>query len=237
MCEKLRNRVQYFLTVHNDSEPCESEYGTFAVHVDGEEIIRLNPMNKSQASDNDDDLSLVPKSVLNYLNQDISISLTDEDPIVRMLAIIDRWVDYRTLRKMADSIIEQPLWLQKIYRLRFDVEGIRSKYDRAGMKRVLITVDTTSVYLVPDEAVDDLELYIDEFVMNWYSTDKCVKKLQDCGTDEYSEHDFIEFLNKYKFPDKPSVFIETVKTKYDRGVISYSKKYDELEWFIFGPND
>ncbi len=242
LCEKLRGRVQYFLTVHedNDSEACGGEYGSFAVHVDGEEIIRIHPVNEIEESDHDERL-IIPKSVKAYLNLDVRGNITDgesiirmEDPIMRMLVILDRRVGRRTLQEVADTILEQPLWLQVMYRLRFDVEGIRSAYDQAGMKRVLLSADSyPSVYLVPEEVADHLEAYCLEFACDWLRTEKRAKKYRVGGTACYSETDFIEYLNKYKFPDKPSVFIETVKIHWDGDENDLPLKYRQLEWFNF----
>lgn len=61
-----------------------------------------------------------------YINQSITESLDDENAVVRMFAILDRRVGKRTLVKLASNIDSQPEWLQKFYRLRVDVEGIKN---------------------------------------------------------------------------------------------------------------
>ncbi|MBQ9708895.1 MAG: hypothetical protein IJV66_06905 [Firmicutes bacterium] len=68
----------------------------------------------------------VPWVINRYLNQDIKASLTDEDPVCRLFAILDRRVGIRTLEKQVARIADQPEWLQKFYRLRFEAEGIES---------------------------------------------------------------------------------------------------------------
>jgi hypothetical protein len=59
-----------------------------------------------------------------YRHQDIGKSICSENPLVRMLAILDRRIGKRTLVKAKDTIEEQPLWLRRFYQLRFDAEGI-----------------------------------------------------------------------------------------------------------------
>ena len=66
----------------------------------------------------------IPRAIKKYLNQDIDVSLADENPIVRMFAILDRRVGKRKLREIADTALDQPEWLRKFYRLRLDAEGI-----------------------------------------------------------------------------------------------------------------
>ncbi|MBR0283552.1 MAG: hypothetical protein IJQ81_18485, partial [Oscillibacter sp.] len=48
LCEKLRGRVQYFLT-HYHAAP--DEYGRFAVRLDGKEIAFANPYNDLYTND------------------------------------------------------------------------------------------------------------------------------------------------------------------------------------------
>jgi len=41
-----------------------------------------------------------------------------------MFAILDRRVGKRTLKEIADTVSDQPEWLQQFYQLRLDAEGI-----------------------------------------------------------------------------------------------------------------
>ena len=68
----------------------------------------------------------VPYAIKKYMSQDISDSVKDEDPVVRMFAILDRRIGKRTLKKIAETVNEQPEWLQYFYRLRLDADGIYS---------------------------------------------------------------------------------------------------------------
>lgn len=47
LCEKLRGRVQYFMTRYHGAP---DEYGRFAVRLDGKEIVFANPYNERYAS-------------------------------------------------------------------------------------------------------------------------------------------------------------------------------------------
>ena len=53
-----------------------------------------------------------------YRRQDIQTSLSSDNPIVRMFAVLDRRVGKRTLEKLKEDIDRQPEWLQYFYRLR-----------------------------------------------------------------------------------------------------------------------
>lgn len=59
-----------------------------------------------------------------FLNSSIKESLNSENPLIRLLAIVDRRVGKRTLEKLKDTISEQPEWLRYFYELRLQAEGI-----------------------------------------------------------------------------------------------------------------
>lgn len=72
----------------------------------------------------------VPRAIQKYLNQGIEESLADQDPVVRMFAILDRRVGKRRLREMEEGdhaegncAEKQPEWLRKFYKLRLEAEG------------------------------------------------------------------------------------------------------------------
>lgn len=66
----------------------------------------------------------ITNAISQYLESPISESLVSENPIIRMLAIIDRRVGKRTLEKLKSEIDNQPEWLKFFYKLRLDAEGI-----------------------------------------------------------------------------------------------------------------
>ena len=59
-----------------------------------------------------------------YRNQDIQASISSENPLVRMFAVLDRRIGKRTLEKLKETVDSQPAWLANIYRLRLDAEKI-----------------------------------------------------------------------------------------------------------------
>ncbi|HOP93615.1 MAG TPA: hypothetical protein PLP24_09630 [Acetivibrio thermocellus] len=63
-------------------------------------------------------------AVERFLNSNIKESLVSENPLVRLLAIVDRRVGKRTLEKLKDTVSQQPEWLQYFYRLRLQAESI-----------------------------------------------------------------------------------------------------------------
>ncbi|GAU76628.1 hypothetical protein [Fusibacter sp. 3D3] len=59
-----------------------------------------------------------------YLNQSIQASLNSENPLIRLLAILDRRVGKRTLIDVCERLDEQPEWLRYFYELRLKSEHI-----------------------------------------------------------------------------------------------------------------
>ena len=53
-----------------------------------------------------------------YRQSDIRESLSSEDPIVKMFALLDRRTGRRTLEKLAGSIEAEPEWVRKVYEFR-----------------------------------------------------------------------------------------------------------------------
>lgn len=66
----------------------------------------------------------VTDAIRSYTQSSISDSLASDNPLVRLFAVLDRRVGKRTLVKLADTLSQQPDWLQVFYRLRLDAEGI-----------------------------------------------------------------------------------------------------------------
>ncbi|MCH5314853.1 MAG: hypothetical protein J1E81_02985 [Eubacterium sp.] len=59
-----------------------------------------------------------------YRNQKIQVSINSENPLVRMFAVLDKRLGKNTLKKVKETITNQPEWLQTIYRLRIEAELI-----------------------------------------------------------------------------------------------------------------
>lgn len=60
-----------------------------------------------------------------FLKMDVRSAARHENPIIRMLAIVDRRLGKRSLERLKDDVIKQPEWLQRFYLLRMRAEGIR----------------------------------------------------------------------------------------------------------------
>ena len=66
----------------------------------------------------------IPQYLMQFLRQTIDISLTDDNDLIRLLAILDRRVCLKDLYELRESVDLQPLWLKKFYLLRMQVEHI-----------------------------------------------------------------------------------------------------------------
>ena len=79
------------------------------------------------------------------------------------------------------------------------------------MKEVIISADGDSVvYLVPDAVADDLREYCISFCDKWMRTGSNAKKYKIKGVYCFNEADFIDYLNKYVFPEQRSVFVKNL---------------------------
>lgn len=142
ICDCLKGRIKYFVTLYRESH--DGWEGRISVSVDGKELFRSNTFewrrflfqkwengNKDQEkiaieSHNEGivDLYSFYKAFYFYQNHCINESLTSEDPLIRLFAILDKRVGKRTLYKLEESSYIQPQWLQFFYRLRLEAEGI-----------------------------------------------------------------------------------------------------------------
>lgn len=57
-----------------------------------------------------------------YRNQEIQVSISSSNPLVKMFAILDRRIGKRTLNRLREEIDAQPLWLQELYKIRMEAE-------------------------------------------------------------------------------------------------------------------
>ncbi len=84
-----------------------------------EDMARLQSINEGVV-----DSCEVPHMIKKYLGQDIKASISDENPVIRLLAILDRRVGRRTLQSIKTTLDEQPEWLREFYKLRLEGEGM-----------------------------------------------------------------------------------------------------------------
>ena len=59
-----------------------------------------------------------------YLHNGIDKSIASENPLIRLLAILDRRIGKRTLEKIKHEVNNQPEWLKQFYTLRLNAENI-----------------------------------------------------------------------------------------------------------------
>lgn len=87
------------------------------------------------------------------------------------------------------------------------------------------------MYSMPDKVEKRLSKYCYEFYNNWLLTSRHAKQYWKNSGLCYDEHDFIEYLNKWKSRKEPSILIETllwVQTRED-----LPDHYKNLRWFSF----
>ena len=85
------------------------------------------------------------------------------------------------------------------------------------MTNVLLSADgEIKVYSVPDKIARNLE-------------EVCMEFSREGGY--YDEEDFVDWLNKYKYPYQKSVFVENLG--FCEGREDFPEKYKECKWFNF----
>ena len=117
-------------------------------------------------------------------------------------------------------------------------QKIRSKI--TAMKYVLLSADNSpSVYSVPDIVADNLREYCCEFCDKWLYESPHAEEYRTLFGVAYNEADFIKYLNKWVFPDNPSVYVETLDWSVigdainGRGKLHLPEKYKDCKWFNF----
>lgn len=100
------------------------------------------------------------------------------------------------------------------------------------MKHVILSADGDSViYSVPDDVADQLEKYCYEFCCRWLWNSPDAAKYRTNGSVCYTERDFIDYLNKYKFPEQKSTPVLNLGwTELDAGIPA---EYRLLPYFNF----
>lgn len=99
------------------------------------------------------------------------------------------------------------------------------------METILLSADgEISAYTVPDIVENKLEEYCLEFC-DWLESSNEAKYFRKCGGLCFNEKDFIDYLNKYKFPNEKSYLIETLFNVYSKKHIPH--KYKKYKLFNF----
>lgn len=79
------------------------------------------------------------------------------------------------------------------------------------MKNIIISADgDRMVYSVPDIVAEHLEQYCMEFCSKWIWESPHAEKYRNAYGVCYNEADFIEYLNRWIFPDEHSIFVENL---------------------------
>ncbi|NLC65536.1 MAG: hypothetical protein GX752_01180 [Clostridium sp.] len=81
-------------------------------------------VHKMAINDGVFDIYDILSSIDEYKNTAINKSISSENPIIRMFAVMDRRIGKRTLKKLIGEVKKQPHWLQFFYNLRLESEGI-----------------------------------------------------------------------------------------------------------------
>ena len=144
LAESLQGRIEYFMTSYRKST---YEEGRIAIIVDGEEIFQTSEFDfwktfskhntetveseeyyKNVTKKTWDDGSFQQDTFLSAIkrfdNQNIKESMTDENPLVRIFALVDKRVGKRTLMNLESTIDEELDWVSYFYYLRLDAEKI-----------------------------------------------------------------------------------------------------------------
>lgn len=144
LCEELHGRISYFLTRYHK---VHDAYGRAAVRLDGMELVCFswNMMYEQESQLSEqwresgewDRESFKDKwnaegtfcemdflgAALEFLEKPIDAALTDENYLIRMLAILDGRVGKRTLQQIAErgEYLSYPEWLRQFYELRLEI--------------------------------------------------------------------------------------------------------------------
>ncbi|MCI9268058.1 MAG: hypothetical protein HFF40_04300 [Lawsonibacter sp.] len=79
------------------------------------------------------------------------------------------------------------------------------------MKNIVLSADGDRVvYSVPDVVADRLEDYCMEFRCHWLPDSPHAQNYRINGGLCYNEADFIDYLNRWVFPDQPSVLVKNL---------------------------
>lgn len=79
------------------------------------------------------------------------------------------------------------------------------------MKEIILSADGDStVWSVPDPVADGLAAYCLEFCDHWLKESPDAAPYRQSGGLCYTEADFIDWLNRFVFPDEPSVLIRNL---------------------------
>ena len=150
LCDALKGRVAYFLTFYHK---VRNSYGRAAIRVDGKDAVCFSWINSryqqrdiSETYQSRPDLSFKEikalhkpdwdknltycegdfiNAILNFRQMKIEDALANENYIIKALAILDKRVGKRTLKRVSDEGAYKgyPQWALRLYDLRFEAES------------------------------------------------------------------------------------------------------------------
>lgn len=123
MCDSLRERVKF----HCSNYRIHDNIGRTYITVDGKEVYNMCTLKRNYYNVPVEGIySQVEfiETVYKYLNTSIKESLQTQNPLVKMLVIIDRRIGKRTLIKIKESMKNEDKIIQYFYKLRCNAEGI-----------------------------------------------------------------------------------------------------------------
>ena len=154
LCPTLRGHIQYFAASYWESH---DQTGLAAIRLDGVEVLRSNYYayeqnywNRYQAlrregigqDDRTAPFRLAHEGTLNdgcfdngffyeafheFDNQSIEKSLVSKNPLVRILALLDRRLGKRRLLALEESMEQELDWVRAFYVIRMQAEGLMEK--------------------------------------------------------------------------------------------------------------
>lgn len=132
LAESLRGHIQYYVTTYNKSHDRE---GRASIRLDGKEILSgsyytacddtyYSAMNENALASCAFDQRSFYSSFEEFDNQSIDKSITNENLLVAIFALLDRRVGKRRLIEMKDTMQNQPDIIRMFYNIRISAEGI-----------------------------------------------------------------------------------------------------------------
>lgn len=123
MCSSLKDRVEF----HCSNYRMHDGIGRIFITVEGKEVYNMCTLKRDYyRTPVEGTYSQVEfiETVHRYFNSSIEEYMGTQDPLVKILVILDRRIGKRTLLNMKESIGDEEDIVKYFYKLRCDAEGI-----------------------------------------------------------------------------------------------------------------
>ena len=155
LCPALRGRVRYFATTYSK---CPDHEGRAAILVDGVEVLKSSyyefapaywklqsELRKLEETDWREAAFKAGQTILEdglfdqrdfyaafqeFDNQSVAASLSSENPIVRIFALLDRRLGKRRLTALEETMENELDWVRPFYLLRMEAEGLNLQKEK-----------------------------------------------------------------------------------------------------------